>query len=151
MSFTLVNGLPIVSIRLGVSEAFKSHCDRQMEPYPEDLQVRALIDTGASITVIDDQLVSRLCLRSKGFCKVRGFDNSPDGSASHKEYPNYDVSLSIWKTTTETTLHIPDLQVVAVPLDCTDYDMLLGMDVLRRCTLHFHFSDNFFDIQAAAA
>lgn len=72
MTVSLPDGLPVVKMRIGHSDAWRELCDRNLEPVPQDITVNALIDTGASITVLDASLVGRLGLRDRGVCRVRG-------------------------------------------------------------------------------
>jgi len=60
MTFPLFNGLPLVNVRVGHSDAYREQCERNLEPVPSDIQVKALLDTGASITVIDSDLVAHV-------------------------------------------------------------------------------------------
>ena len=149
MTLSLIDGLPVVKVRIGHSDAWRELCDRNLEPVPPDITVNALIDTGASITVLDAALVRRLGLRDRGVCRVRGFDGSLHADPATREYFNYDISLSIPGAEGGVVLRVGDLQVVGAPLSCAAYDMLLGLDVLRHCTLTLRLAESMLEITAA--
>jgi len=149
MTVSLQDGLPVVKVRIGHSDAWRELCDRNLEPVPPDITVNALIDTGASITVLDASLVRRLGLRDRGVCRVRGFDGSMHADPAAREYFNYDISLSIPNGEAGVVVRVADLQVVGAPLSCAAYDMLLGLDVLRHCSLTLRLGENVLEIVAA--
>ena len=57
MAFQLQGGLPVIPIRIGHCSAYKVVCARRLDLPSRDLEVLALIDTGASITLIDESIV----------------------------------------------------------------------------------------------
>ncbi|MFN0075274.1 MAG: aspartyl protease family protein [Prosthecobacter sp.] len=146
----MVNGLPLVDVRIGHSDAHREQCERNLDPVPPDIQVKALLDTGASITVMDADIVRRLRLRDRGVCRVRGFDGSLHADPASREYLNYDISLTIPDASGTFVVRIGDLQSVGVPMGCDDYQVLLGLDVLSRCTVTLRFAEGEFDIVSAA-
>lgn len=130
MRVQVQNGLPVVSVQLGASDAYQEFCARNMEPAPRAVIVRALIDTGASITVVDAALLEKLRLRDRGFCRVRGFDSTSPVS----EYLNYDVSLAILDASGgPPVIRLGNLQAVSADLRHPGYEVLLGADVLTEC------------------
>jgi hypothetical protein len=150
MTFPLVNGLPLLNVRIGHSDAYREQCERNLDAIPPDIQVKALLDTGASITVIDAEIVHRLRLRDRGVCRVRGFDGNLHADPVSREYLNYDISLSIPDESGSFVVRIGDLQSVGVPMSCEDYQVLLGLDVLSRCTVTLRFAEGELDIVSAA-
>jgi hypothetical protein len=149
MVVPLLHGLPLVEVRIGHSDAFRELCERNLDPVPPDITVKALIDTGASITVIDSALVRRLRLRDRGVCRVRGFDGDLHADPAAREYLNYDISLAIPDAEGAPIIRIGDLQSVGAPLNCEDYQMLLGLDVLRHCTVTLRFAEEILEILSA--
>jgi hypothetical protein len=145
MRCVLTQGLPLVEVVIGHSDAYREYCESQMEPVLPDLRVMALVDTGASITVIDSSVVSRLRLRDRGVCRVRGFDGSlvPHGAA---EYLNYDISLIIGASDGNCIAAIGNLQAVGVSLGYDQYHVLLGLDVLRHCKLTLNVAEDYFEM-----
>jgi len=70
--------MPIIMVEIGVSDAFaESRFYRQMEQPPRPLSLPALVDTGASLTVIDESVVEALNLIPRGYCDVRSIHLPP--------------------------------------------------------------------------
>jgi len=151
MVVTLLNGLPLVEVCVGHSDAFREQCERNLDSVPPDIKVKALIDTGASITVIDSGLVRRLRLRDRGVCRVRGFDGNLHAAPAAREYLNYDISIAIPDAEGVPIVRIGDLQSVGAPLNCEDYEVLLGLDVLRHCTVTLRFAEEKMEIQSGCS
>ncbi|HBJ87945.1 MAG TPA: hypothetical protein DDZ88_29620 [Verrucomicrobiales bacterium] len=137
MVVPLLHGLPLVEVRIGHSDAFRELCERNLDPVPPD------------ITVIDSALVRRLRLRDRGVCRVRGFDGSLHADPVAREYLNYDISLVISDAEGVPIVRIGDLQSVGAPLNCEDYEVLLGLDVLRHCTVTLSFAEETVEILSA--
>ncbi len=149
MLVPLQQGLPLVDVRIGHSDAFRELCDRNLDPVLADITVKALIDTGASITVIDSSLVRRLRLRDRGVCRVRGFDGNLHADPAAREYFNFDISLAIPDHEGASLIRVGDLQSVGAPLNCEHYQILLGLDVLRHCVLTLRLAANQMEIAKA--
>jgi predicted aspartyl protease len=134
-------------VRIGVSQPHRNYLAAALEKAPDDIVVRALIDTGASVTLIDNSVIEKLRLQDRGECKVRGFDNSLHASLEEKIYLNYDVSFAILnKARDQEVVIAPALQAVGADLGYKDFDVLLGLDVLKLCTLFMDLSGDHFDI-----
>ncbi|MGV3660379.1 MAG: retroviral-like aspartic protease family protein [Prosthecobacter sp.] len=149
MIIPLQHGLPLLDVRIGHSDAFRELCDRNLDPVLPDITVKALVDTGASITVIDSALVRRLRLRDRGVCRVRGFDGDLHADPGTREYLNYDLSLAIPGVGGGAMVRVGDLQSVGAPLNCEDYQLLLGLDVLQHCVLTLRLAEDLMEIDKA--
>ena len=135
-NYVFEGDLPLIPVELTVSDALGRVFDRQLEMAPAPVRVSALVDSGASVTVIRPELVEQLRLRQKGDCKIGGI------SEEARVYPNYDVGLSILdEFGKDVVFRIGDMQAVSVPLSTPGIDMLLGRDVLQ----HFEFTLAFRD------
>jgi hypothetical protein len=66
----------IVSILIGVSEAQRTALASTNNPVPPPLKVRGLVDTGASCTAIDPDVMAKLRIESTGEARV---DTSTSG------------------------------------------------------------------------
>jgi predicted aspartyl protease len=101
---------------------------------PAPLSVTALIDTGASHTVLQQRLASRLGLQPVG---RSAFQTPTQASAS---FPRYDVRLhfphDIEKETT----------VVGMPLQGQHIQCLIGRDVLADAVLVYLGESNLFSL-----
>jgi hypothetical protein len=148
MQYLLGHNMPLVPVKIGISGPAKAYFDQQLDPYPPDLEVTALIDTGATVTVIDQTIVHRLRLLQRGECTVRGFDSQMHASEHSRRYPNYDVSLTILAAQGEPqpVVICPAVQVIGTDIGHDRFQILLGLDVLRHCTLFMHLADGHFDV-----
>jgi hypothetical protein len=147
MQYGLTKGLPIVPVRIGVSQPHREFLERSMERVPSDLILRAWIDTGASVTLVDNAQIRRLCLPDRGVCNVRGFDGNLHASPETKVYLNYDISFAVMDPTGKQEVVVSSaLQAVGADLGHPDFDVLLGLDILKQCTLFMDLSSNHFDV-----
>lgn len=95
--------------------------------YPEPLRVRALIDTGASITVINPQVAQTCKLRLTGFANLLAA-----GSAGR--YPEHAAAIVF----PDSDLKGFDaIKVVACPIVRQPYSCLIGRDILSRWVLTY--------------
>jgi predicted aspartyl protease len=86
------------------------------------LQVNALIDTGASLTVINPEIVRTCGLQPIGFSRI----SSP---AHIADYPQYSATISFPESSLKPLALVP---VVAIPIRGSSVSCLLGRNVLRR-------------------
>lgn len=83
MSRALTFRMPIIRLKIRVGPVTLRHLeqgyDNRCEPWPrsipKELEVDALIDTGASVTIIDTSIVEDMPLRCFGYCPISGFDS----------------------------------------------------------------------------
>ena len=96
--------------------------------YP-DMSVRALIDTGASLTIINPEIAASCKLRQTGRQKI----NAVGGEAG--EYPEYAAAISFPGS------ELPSLdttRVVACPIIRQPFfSCLIGRDILRKWLLKY--------------
>jgi predicted aspartyl protease len=90
--------------------------------YPEPLSVSALIDTGASLTVINPEIVQSCRLSQTGFTKISSAGNMGDFPtfAAHIEFPSHNLR------------GFEIIPVVACSLPQQSISCLIGRDILRR-------------------
>jgi len=124
---------PIVNAGISVSEGRRAALIAQNQPVPIARAVRALIDTGASITAIEPQVLQALGLTPTGTIEIV---TPSTGNAVHTA-DTYDVDLSInAATVSEPPLLIPNLRVSSSELFSRQgIHALIGRDVLSRCIL----------------
>ena len=112
MSRALTFRMPIIRVKIRVGPVTLRHLeqgyDNRCEPWPrsmpKELEVDALIDTGASVTIIDTSIVEDMPLRCFGYCPISGFDSQDSGSGKAKEYPNYEAGLVLLDACGDTPL-----------------------------------------------
>lgn len=118
---------PLISIGIGISQAKRAVLPA---PWPAVQVVTALIDTGASHTMIDNSLIAPLGLTPTGQCNIV----TPSTGATPVVLYTYDVS--VWLVGTQGG---PPLEsavgVTATDLDHQGFQVLLGRDALDRCIL----------------
>lgn len=90
--------------------------------YPDPLSIVALVDTGASLTVINPELVQSCRLSQTGFTKISSAGSIGDFPtyAAHIEFPGYNLR------------GFEIIPVVACRLPQQSISCLIGRDVLRR-------------------
>ena len=122
---------PVVSVLVGVSQAFASNAAARGRPIPVPVQADFLIDTGASVTVLDPALVARLSLVPRAGPLATTVTAGATISVNQ-----YDVSLSLQDVRgTRPDLTLGNLLVAEIALGTSHYDGLLGRSVLQQCQL----------------
>ena len=114
---------PIVEARLAVGTFLESSLRRNDEPVPEAQLVRAMIDTGATGTVIKDDIPPTLGLQPVGTTSI----NTP--SSTNVECYEYSVRLIFPNNV------IVEAVVIAAPLQGQHIQCLIGRDILEHGVL----------------
>lgn len=145
-------GVPIVTVEVSVSDAFaNSRFHAQMERPPRPIDLIALVDTGASLTVIDESVVQKLGLEPRGYCDVRSIHLPADGAESDsRSHDNFDISISVPQCA-GAPLRVGNLQVISAQLPQDQYGVLIGRDLLAKCRLEIDFPAGRMEIEVKAA
>jgi hypothetical protein len=98
---------------------------RRGEPPPAE-RVRLLLDTGASITMLDEKVIQKLGLTPTGAITIGGVNASGD---TH-EALTYDVSIQLPAIHVSQHITRSALQVAAGHFRIRGFDGLLGRDLL---------------------
>lgn len=138
LNSTLTWNGPVIDIAIGVSEPRRQTLLSAGKLVPPLILIRALVDNGASTTHIAVSVIQPLGLTSTGPVPVI----TPSTGSTPAMFDEYDVSLTI--------LH-PELgkvfDLVAI-LECqplsSDYQALLGRDILKYCSFHYNGPDETF-------
>jgi hypothetical protein len=118
---------PIVTLLIGVSLARAGALQAANQPVPAPVQIRALIDTGASCTCLAAGALSPLSLVPTGTTQM----TTPSTGQTPVQCSQYDVSLTIAHP--HLNLTIPAMPIVECqPLGGT-IQGLLGRDFLSLC------------------
>lgn len=128
----LSSGLVAIKVSLGASGAWREVCHSRLELFMTDVSVVALIDTGASMTVVDRSIVEHLHIHQKGSQTVRVLGS---GGA---HFPTYDVWLKVMNRDGAVLFDEPNHSVICAELDNEEYFAILGMDVLQSFTLRMN-------------
>jgi len=133
-------GRPVIELNVGVSAAAELtlYADR---PPPTSLRVRALVDTGASRTVVEGRFLVELGLDEAGETLFR----STTTGAHPVLAKVYAASAALAGDVTGVLA--ADLEVVAAEdLGVFGVQALLGRDILNFCLLHYDGPDRTFSL-----
>jgi hypothetical protein len=106
---------------------------------PDLVPIRALVDTGASCTCVDEEILKQLGLSATNYIPVL----TPSTGTTPHQAPQYDAMLAI--------PGMPPLVFGALPITAADFRLqtiqaLIGRDVLSRCLFQYNGSSGFFTI-----
>ncbi len=124
-------GCPVIDLYVGVSAAARAALYEDRRP-PASLLLRALVDTGASQTVVEGRYLEELGLDVTGDRLLQSVTTGTHPVVAKV----YAVSLDLAGDVTGGLA--ADLEVVAVEdLSGLGVQALLGRDVLNLCRLHY--------------
>jgi hypothetical protein len=135
---------PVVNAAVGVSGARRKALIDAGAAVPPQVAIRALIDTGASLTSIDPSALAKLGLEPTGSVSV----HTPSTGATPHSAAQYDVSLLIPGPTVDSPmLRVDTMPVITAELTSQQgIDALIGRDVLHTCLLVYNGSMALFTI-----
>jgi len=132
-----------------LEDDYANRCEPWPRTVPKELKFDALIDTGASVSIIDSGIVERMPLRCFGYCPISGFDSQGSDGGKPKEYPNYEAGLVLLDACGDTPmLTVKTGQIVGHHIGNRRFQVILGMDVLKHCHLHLDGPGDSFEITA---
>jgi hypothetical protein len=131
----IVGGWAVVDVMVGVSDRRRSQLRKNQLPVPHPVHVRALIDTGSSISALAPRVFREL--RIIPVTRSTVITPSTKHDAPH-ECNFYDVSLALVAGGSQHPF--PESRVIEADCWHSDegLDGLIGMDILCRCFLQFH-------------
>lgn len=126
---------PICRVKIGLSGPAEAELKTEGKDIPQPYEVTALIDTGASGTAINNEVVQNLHLVPRGVTQI--------ATPSTKAHPCnvYDISLLF-----PNRVSIPLLQAVEAPLEGQNIQCLIGRDVLSNGILIYNGYMNTFSL-----
>jgi predicted aspartyl protease len=124
---------PLMDAFVGVSDARRTALQSLNQPIPNPIQVRALIDTGASGTCVDPSVMTALALTPKGQIQMC----TPSTGAVPHTADQYDVSIFIPCGANPAFVR-RTLGVACVELAAQGFHVLIGRDILRACLLTYN-------------
>lgn len=110
--------------------------DKSNEPVPDRVPGLALLDTGASVTVVDHKIAERLHLSPRGTRRL----SVPNATT---EQPTFSLAFTIVAPApfTLTTLRAPSSDLAGLGVD-----LLIGRDILSQCLLIMNGPDGSFTL-----
>lgn len=125
---------PLMDAFVGVSDARRTALQSLNQPIPNPVQIRALVDTGASGTCVDPSVMTTLGLTPKGQVPMC---TPSTGTVPHIA-DQYDVSIFI-PCGSSPPLVRRTLGVACVELLASQgFHALIGRDILRTCLLTYN-------------
>jgi len=129
LTIQIATGGPILDVRIGVSQARAAALKNANQAVPNPIQIRGLIDTGASCTCVDPAVLSALGLAPTGVIPM--LTPSTGQQAHHANV--YDISLVLVHP--NLTLTHQNIPVAEAQLAIQGIQALIGRDVLKLCLL----------------
>lgn len=125
---------PIIEAIVGVSQHRAAALRKAGQLIPEPVEAQALVDTGASITCIDDGVVEALSLKPLGPCALFTGSTRDDG---HQSY-TYDISLRISHPDKSFVVPIMPVAGIQSPTRGRAFSVVIGRNVLNHCAFLYN-------------
>jgi hypothetical protein len=128
--FTLAHGPagPVINAFVGVSGPRLAALTKAGVPIPNPVLVRALVDTGASHTVVDPTVMKALGLDPRRIAKTI---TPSTGATPHKCF-TYDISFHVPLGTATSLFSKLAWEVSSLELKHQGFEVLLGRDILAE-------------------
>jgi len=132
---------PILTAYITVSEGKAAALKEASQPVPKAVEIRALVDTGASCTCVDPTVLRSLSLTPTGIVSV----NTPSTGATPHSANQYDVGLAI--PNGRAPLFLQTVPVVESELlSAQGFHALIGRDILEHCLLVYNGKEGLFSL-----
>ena len=132
LSLPVGPGGPILDCFIGVSHARAEALKKALRPGPAPIQVRALVDTGASCTSVDPSILKALAIVSTGTVPV----HTPSTTSGQPHVANqFDISVVLNHPMIARTFMA--LPVIEAALLHQGIQALIGRDILSVCLLTY--------------
>jgi len=124
----------VVPVVVGVSVPRELALKKTGKRVPDPVKVVGLIDTGASQTAIDAQVVEKLNLSATGSIGVSTISKEK----TPRTFEQFDVILDVVIPPQDVTAVSVTIPVISVHLETLGVQILLGRDVLRESILIYN-------------
>jgi predicted aspartyl protease len=136
-------GGPELTAAVLVSTAREQMLQQLGQPTPPPQMIRALIDTGASISAVEPSVFTALGLTPTGEIEI----HTPSTGGIAVKTPTYDVRVGIPSARPGDLHFISDtVQIIASSLAVQGIQALIGRDILSHCTMFYNGADGFFTL-----
>lgn len=129
---SFASGLPLLSAIIGVTAARRQHLMASNEPVPQAIDVKLLIDTGASHTGLSAIVFEKLMLPAAGILSA----HTPSTKSGAETFLSYEVGIDV--PARPIDLIIPRVEVIAINTKGQAFDGILGRDILSECLLVYN-------------
>jgi hypothetical protein len=140
LTLPLVADGAVVDLLVGVSEPRRLALVAANQPVPAPVQIRALIDTGASVTCIEDSAIQPLGLIPTGIAQMV----TPSTGAAPVACNQYDVSLLLIHPALARLF--PAAPIIECKPLSPNFRALLGRDLLAHCLFVYDGQANRFSL-----
>jgi len=123
----------MMDVWVGVSDVRQKALKQAGKPIPPPVLIQALIDTGASHTVIDSALIPQLGLTPRGSVQVL----TPTTGPIPCEQLTYDLAIFVPLTKGRQPWAFPFWIASEADLQHQGFSMLYGRDLLAGSTLYY--------------
>jgi predicted aspartyl protease len=123
---------PMVDLLIGMSHQRLQVLSSAGHAAPPLMRIRGIIDTGATCTCIDSEVIARLGLVATGSTLV----HTTSTGDSPIEYLQYDVDIVVDQAQKHVVRYT--LPIVASPLSPQGFEALIGRDILDCTTLFYN-------------
>ncbi len=122
----------LLNVQLDIGTFYREALISLGTPAPQPFVAQGLVDTGASSTCINPEVIRALGISPKGTTSIV----TPSTGNDSMTVNEYDVNLSIYSTLSEPPCRIQNLSVMESTLFARQgFHVLIGRDVLARCLL----------------
>jgi predicted aspartyl protease len=135
----LLNG-PLLECLICISQPRQEALKRAKAEVPAPISVRALVDTGASCTCVDPQVIKSLGLSPLGTAQV----HTPTTKGTAQNCGVYDAAIII--RSTNGNLSIGTLPIVETHLSSQGFELIMGRNVLSKCILVYDGTSGYFTL-----
>jgi hypothetical protein len=120
-------GGAFVTVTVAISIQRWHALNKENLPIPEDVTAKALLDTGASVTMVDKHIIDRFGLSPKAQVSL----HTPSTEGQPKSVSQFDLSLAVHGQNGEFNLS-KTLSVLATSFEGLGFDVLIGRDILSQ-------------------
>jgi len=134
---------PIVQAAILVSAARREALESSGIPIPTAQRIVALIDTGASVSVVDPSVLAALDLNPTGDLDI----HTPSTEGISVKASTYDVQFGIYAIRPGDPHFVSEtVQVASAVLANQGIHALIGRDILASCVLIYNGADGYFTL-----